>query len=327
MLAKIVAVVVIASKYAEAFDSVHFQNRPSRVRATIRREIADEDKLSNKLNDELVDGSLRRACLRKLGTSAIFSSTAISFATAAHAAADEVAPFQIAGKFEHVMEIFLTLSALFNIARFVWDQNQNTMYEDDLTQKTKIVMDEEPPYGLDKGRRYFNDVIITDVLQYCEAGKVNSACTDTIAGFLSDVNSNNGHPSSDQQETANAVFEYLDSLSNPLAPTQDGETQTSVAFSSYLDELSAGKFPAPSEAQSVANYLQSLNEHSERLATIEKRMNHLETGVSKLPDELSDRIISWQQNQNDKLLAKEKSKISSHLVDNVNGQQQSKLPL
>merc|ERR1712216_200752 len=73
---------------------------------------------------------------------------------------------------------------------------------DPLTAKAKVVMVTNEPYGLDTGRRFYKGVDITgnepipasDVREYCEPGKVNEDCTETIAGFLGEVQSNSQQP-------------------------------------------------------------------------------------------------------------------------------------
>ena len=156
---------------------------------------------------------------------------------------------------------------------------------DPLTSKAKVVMITNEPYGLDIGRRFYNGVDITsnepipasDVREYCEPGKVNEDCVETIAGFLGEVQSNSqqpeGAPSMTQQETANAVLSYLDSLSSSRAynPIQyhnnldSAQSKRAMAFSNYLNVLSNGEVNAPASPQLVADYLASLSGVQDRM--------------------------------------------------------------
>jgi len=199
---------------------------------------------------------------------------------------------------------------------------------DPLTSKAKVVMITNEPYGLDIGRRFYNGVDITsnepipasDVREYCEPGKVNEDCVETIAGFLGEVQSNSqqpeGAPSMTQQETANAVLSYLDSLSssrayNPIQYHNNldiAQSKRAMAFSNYLNVLSNGEVNAPASPQLVADYLASLS-------GVQDRMNALEQTVNRMPDEITGRLESWQEAQDEKL-AKEINKIDEFLIKN-----------
>ncbi|KAL7535301.1 hypothetical protein ACHAXR_006405 [Thalassiosira sp. AJA248-18] len=201
---------------------------------------------------------------------------------------------------------------------------------DELTAVAKVVMITPDPYGTTTGRRYYNGVDVTindpvpasDVREYCEAGKVNNDCTETITGFLGEIG--NGvaageSPSVEQQETANAVLSYLDSMthSSPLMTSGDdaAASKRAMAFSSYLNILSSGEIDAPKSPQSVANYLDSLN-------AIENRVNALESSVNQMPDKISGRMQEWQMRQ-DERLANEFLKIESYLVNKNDGEMSS----
>eukprot|EP00581_Thalassiosira_minuscula_P016961 CAMPEP_0183712918 /NCGR_PEP_ID=MMETSP0737-20130205/7957_1 /TAXON_ID=385413 /ORGANISM="Thalassiosira miniscula, Strain CCMP1093" /LENGTH=459 /DNA_ID=CAMNT_0025941653 /DNA_START=278 /DNA_END=1657 /DNA_ORIENTATION=+ len=199
---------------------------------------------------------------------------------------------------------------------------------DELSPKAKVVMIENEPYGLANGRRWYKGVDITindpipasDVRQYCEAGTVNNDCTETITGFLGDVSANSAKgdegPSMEQQETATVVLSYLDSLkASPASAvaTGDGNSETSVAFTTYLNGLSYGEINAPSSPQAVANYLDAIS--GERISTLENRVNALESSVDQLPDEISGRVAQLQDKQ-DERLAQEFTKIESYLMNN-----------
>jgi len=194
---------------------------------------------------------------------------------------------------------------------------------DDFSPKCKIVMIENEPYGLDTGRRWYNGVDITindpipasDIREYCEAGKVNDDCTQTITGFLGEVSttgSSGKGPTTGQQEAAMAVLSYLDSLNHVGGPTS---SKTAEAFSSYLNVLSNGEVDAPASPKLVAEYLDSIgSEGVRRLSTIEDRVNELESSVDRLPEEISGRLVQWQEEQ-DERLTREFDKIQSFLMN------------
>mmetsp|Transcript_15881 Transcript_15881/g.28814 ORF Transcript_15881/g.28814 Transcript_15881/m.28814 type:complete len:508 (-) Transcript_15881:432-1955(-) len=206
---------------------------------------------------------------------------------------------------------------------------------DKLTAKCKIVMIENEPYGLDTGRRWYNGVDVTinqpipasDVREQCDAGTVNDDCTETITGFLGEVSTNKvggggEGPSMEQQETATAVLSYLNTLNGVSVPAAaaagDATSETAVAFASYLNELSNGEIDAPASPQLVADYLDSISgDGIQRLSTIENRVNALESSVNRLPDEISGRLVQWQEQQ-DERLSNEFRKITSFLVNNNN---------
>lgn len=206
---------------------------------------------------------------------------------------------------------------------------------DELSPKCKVVMIENEPYGLDTGRRWFNGVDVTindpvpasDVREYCEAGVVNDVCSQTITGFLGDISTkgsqDGGAPSAEQQETANVVLSYLNSL-NGDSPHN---SETATAFSSYLNVLSNGEVNAPASPELVAGYLDSVSKDGvERLSTVENRINRLESSVNQLPEEISGRITQWQEQQ-DKRLANELTKIESFLVNANKSEYPSSTPV
>lgn len=268
---------------------------------------------------------------RKFGPATLAASTALVPSLAAMAVDGQIdasQPVLIAGKIEHIIEISLCLGALLTTSSFVLTTN-SSMNEDSLTQKAKVVLVQPDPYGLEGGRRYCNGVLVSDVKEFCDGGKVDNECAETINDFLVDVNSNNGdEPSAEQKETANAVLSYLDSLSSaPTAdrvaaemldlsrqqaskPIEESKPKTSEAFSSYLGELSNGNVSAPKDAQSVVSYLESL----------EGRLDKLETNIADMPDQIASKMDC----QND-MIADEFAKINAHLVNAQNGQQQSKI--
>ena len=195
---------------------------------------------------------------------------------------------------------------------------------DDLGTKAKVVMITPDPYGLDTGRRFYNGVDITrkdpipasDVREYCEAGKLNNDCIETIAGFLGQVQSNSDDrdgPSMSQQETANAVLSYLDSLPstsgyNPINYNTNIDSKRTIAFSSYLNILSDGETRAPQSPQMVSDYLSSL-------VNVQGRIEELEKTIYNMPDEITGRMQSWQLERDEKL-THEFLKIEEYLMKN-----------
>jgi hypothetical protein len=163
------------------------------------------------------------------------------------------------------VELSITTAVLGAVVKTVY--GQMTSNTDDLTARAKVVLVENEPYGLSKGRRYYNGIDITrneaipasDVLKYCDAGKINNDCAELITDFLGEVQSNSRRgldsPSMRQKETATAVLSYLDTLSS----SREASSNTAAAFSSYLNGLSNGDIDAPASPEFVADYLESLN--------------------------------------------------------------------
>ncbi len=221
------------------------------------------------------------------------------------------------------------------------------------TQIAKVVMVQSEPYGLGKGRNWYNGVDITankpklanDVQKYCDAGQgVTSECAQSIAGYLETVTTLS---TQEKDETTFAIISYLESLSGGVNGNNIGScgtTKRGAAFSCYVEGVSTGSVPGPTSAVSVTNYLVSLannavtNKSSPRieglqfeqssfdgyeqdfylkreylLSTIEQRVDKLESSVDQLPDELSSRLEQWQRMQ-DYRLSKEISEILSYLV-------------
>ena len=216
--------------------------------------------------------------------------------------------------------------------------------------KVKLVMIEPEPYGMDKGRRYYNGVDVTindpilkaDIRESCDAGVVSNECAESIAGFIGEVSNERrgSQVSPEQVEKATAVINYLDSLSSGKGingNTQvngDTSTKTAAAFYSYLNEVSAGNLPAPSSAASVASYLDSIDVHGNdsldgyqraiRLMELEAKMNRLEQSVERLPTEIFTRIQDWQQGQDDRL-SEEIRKIRTFLIQRRDGDEDPEL--
>lgn len=187
------------------------------------------------------------------------------------------------------------------------EYNSDPSYTGTGSPKVKVVMVENEPYGLDKGRRYYKGVDVTvydpipdsDIRRYCDASvpMVTNECAQSIAGFLEDI-SLGSTEGANSERTASAIISYLDSLSSggsrevenrPAIPQATG-----VAFSSYLQGLSEGSIPAPSSAESVALYLDSLaSKERLRVSQLEARIVELESSMDeKVANEL-DKIVTY----------------------------------
>lgn len=201
----------------------------------------------------------------------------------------------------------------------------------------KVVMIQPEPYGLDKGRRFYNGVDVTindpvpksDIREVCDAGVVSNECAESIAGFLGEVSyeQRGAVVCEEQVEKAAAVVNYLDSLSregiNGNSRVYDGCTNTAAAFYSYLNEVSSGNLPAPMSAASVASYLDSIDvngsevldsyQRAVRLSAIEAKMKQLEESMDMLPIEISGKMQEWQQGHDDRLY-EEIRKIRTFLI-------------
>ena len=157
----------------------------------------------------------------------------------------------------------------------------------------------------------------SNIYDYCEAGQVNNACSESIRGYL-DTLARTGAIATDGE--VKAIVGYLDSLSSNVVPPNKNR---GAAFSSYLDALSMGSIPAPSSATTVANYLNVLSKTSpeeegeqigSRINEVEERLRRLESSIGSLPDEIASRLVNWQINQ-DKKKNDDMEKIMKLLVD------------
>lgn len=191
------------------------------------------------------------------------------------------------------------------------------------TPKWKL---EKPvPYGIQNanGRNPF----VTEVLEYCEGGKVTEDCVDTIKGFLDDLADTGAAATTDE---VRAIVGYIDTLGPDSSPSSGPDKRrVGAAFASYLDALSAGSAPPPSSAKAVKTYLDSLNgtagavagsaamrggaaaaaalapdylaRYDDRLTGIEGRVSTLEAKVDDLPDRVFEKIEAWQTRQEGRL--------------------------
>ncbi|KAL7487768.1 hypothetical protein ACHAW6_013340 [Cyclotella cf. meneghiniana] len=188
---------------------------------------------------------------------------------------------------------------------------------------------------------------VEKIEQFCEPKKVNPECSESISNYLGSLSERRVEEET-QKIAASKIISYLDSLSSPSA-SKPGTTfsgtvpsksrivakkepsQTSAAFSSYLDALSSGSVPAPPSAQAVAGYLDVLSTEAtdaasrtptevtsqtlgNRIIEVEDRLNRLESSVASLPDNIASRLIEWQMRQ-DQRLNDEIEKITKYLVN------------
>ena len=183
---------------------------------------------------------------------------------------------------------------------------------------------------------------VQKIEEYCEPTKVNSECSESISSYLSNLSEQQVEEGT-QKAAAKQIISYLDSLSHSSAarqtsfegtvPTQadiamkkgamkKGSSQTSAAFSSYLDALSTGSVKEPPSAQAVAGYLEVLSTEAKkstsrvdsRIVEVEDRLNRLESSVASLPDNIASRLIEWQSRQ-DQRVNDEIEKIKTYLMD------------
>lgn len=162
--------------------------------------------------------------------------------------------------------------------------------------KVKIVMVENKPYGLDVGRRYYNGVNI--VREYCDATapKASNECVNGIAGYLENV-STTGGTNAESQETASAIISYLDGLSSGGQQTKSQPQATGAAFSSYLQSLSEGSIRAPTSAESVAVYLDSLTTKDD-FVKLQSRVDAIESSMEDKVTKELDKIAAFLVEQN-----------------------------
>lgn len=120
------------------------------------------------------------------------------------------------------------------------------------------------PYGIEYGGK---NPYIQQVEQYCEKGKVNENCTDSIKSFVE-----NAETTGATVEEAETIVGYLDSLSDNASNAvanfaTNGKRVTSVNFETYLAALSnkpsvcsdTPPVPAPASATAVKEYLDGLS--------------------------------------------------------------------
>jgi hypothetical protein len=132
--------------------------------------------------------------------------------------------------------------------------------------------------------------------EYCEPGKVNQDCAESIRGYLDSLASTSAIATDGEVK---AIVGYLDSLSSNVSQNNN----TRKGFVNYLDALSSGYIPPPSSATTVANYLDALSgvatiasttsvgqlesgPVSSRIKEVEERLNRIESSITRLPDDI-----------------------------------------
>ncbi len=149
----------------------------------------------------------------------------------------------------------------------------------------------------------------SNIYDYCEPGQMNSACSESIKGYLDSL-ARTGAIATDGE--VKIIVRYLDSLSSNVMPKNRNR---GAAFTNYLDALSMGSIPAPTSAMAVANYLDVLSkEPTTRINEVEERLSRLESSIASLPDEIASRLATWQMNQ-DKKMNDDMETIMKLLVD------------
>jgi len=209
----------------------------------------------------------------------------------------------------------------FQKEKIIIDNASESHYTATGTPNVKIVMVENEPYGLDKGRRYYNGVSI--IREFCDASqpKPSTECVNGIAGYLENVSST-GDVGYESQQTASAIMSYLDSLSVGGSKTINSNyahsQATGVAFSSYLQGLSEGSVSAPpSPAASVAAYLDSLAlGDNERISKLEVRMDKMQSDMNDNVARELNKIGTFLIEQRDC-----DGNINGSVVNNANGSQ------
>ena len=151
-----------------------------------------------------------------------------------------------------------------------------------------------------------------NIEDYCEPGKVDEDCSESIKGYLDEL-SDTGAVATDGE--VQIIVNYLDSLScNFVLPN---ENTRGAAFTNYLDALSTGFVPPPSSANAVKTYLDELSndadqiEYDTRVNEVEGRLRQLEGSFNTLPDNIAERIVNAQNEK----IEKEMEKIRKVLLD------------
>jgi hypothetical protein len=162
------------------------------------------------------------------------------------------------------------------------------------------------------------DIEVQKIEEYCEPAKVNPECSESISSYLGSLSEQKVEEGA-QKAAAQKIISYLDSLSSSTAAQRSSfsgtvpqkskivarkePSETSAAFSSYLDALSTGSVSEPPTAKAVAGYLDVLSSEAKstlstpneavasRIVEVEDRLNRLESSVAGLPDAISSRLI------------------------------------
>lgn len=203
---------------------------------------------------------------------------------------------------------------------------------DEATGKPKWKLDPPTPYGI--ANPAASNPFLTEVLEYCEGGKVSAPCAQVLKTKLDDISETGAVATPEEVE---AMAGYVDSL----AP-EGGKA--GEAFASYLNVLSEGSAPPPSSAKAVKTYLDNIggggvarkaawnksaasgpavaatpaqpamveptvaaapypdfSAYDGRLTNIEGRVSTLETKVDELPDRVFEKIEAWQSGQEERI--------------------------
>jgi len=209
---------------------------------------------------------------------------------------------------------------------------QEVVVEEEAVDKEPMEEEELPSWALEKPTPYGlqnsngSNPFITEVLEYCEGGKVSEPCAFAIKGFLDDIAETGAVAETGE---AQAIAGYIDSLGEDDAEAPAGK-KAGAAFTSYLDALSAGSAPPPSSAKAVKTYLDVMSgttpapdseaaepvtaapqgpdfsEFDNRITNIEGRVTSLENKVDQIPDQVFAKVEAWQSSNEERLSAEVK---------------------
>lgn len=217
---------------------------------------------------------------------------------------------------------------------------QEVVVEEKAVDEEPMEEEEPPSWALQKPTPYGiqnsngSNPFITEVLEYCEGGKVSNPCAFAIKGYLDDIAETGAVAATGEAE---AIAGYIDSLGEDDAEGPAGK-KAGAAFTSYLDALSDGSAPPPSSAKAVKTYLDVMSgntpapdaeaaappqqevaepvaappqgpdfsEFDNRITNIEGRVTNLENKVDQIPDQVFAKIEAWQSRNEERLSAEVK---------------------
>lgn len=198
--------------------------------------------------------------------------------------------------------------------------NKEQDEESTLSESEQVTMTSDLNSGIDptllqKKKKYVRGDNSGNIEDYCEPGKVDEECAESVKEYLDDI-ANTGKVATDDE--ARTIVNYLDSLSSNASPP-NGST-TIKAFTSYLDALSEGSIPSPSSAKAVQTYLNDLSTEDstsagQRVTVVEDRLSKIEGSLNNMPEEIATRLDDWQTKQDEKMKA-DMDKILQLLADN-----------
>lgn len=198
--------------------------------------------------------------------------------------------------------------------------NKEQDEENTISESEQVTMTSDLNSGIDptllqkKKKKYVPGDNTGNIEDYCEPGKVDEECAESVKDYLDNI-AETGKVASDDE--AKTIVNYLDSLSSNITPP-NGST-TGRAFTTYLDALSQGSIASPSSAKAVQTYLNVLSTDQDSTSThrveeVEDRLSRLEGSLNNMPEEIATRLDDWQIQQDEKM-KKDMEKILSLLAD------------